>query len=114
MAADAETTRALENIATLVKDSNEDSRRRSSELHEKIDNNYATAQESLHSLGLDLKETTVAFGAHANQDEKDFRDVRKRLDAHDGRWWKLLGMSGAGGGLIAGLVQLLTGKGGGG
>jgi len=109
--ADPETTAAFDRIATLVSDSNEDSRRRSRELHEKIDANQTVLQESSRLMGLELQRTTTAFDGHVTQDDKDFKDIRKRLDSHDGRWWKLLGVSGAGGGIIAGIVQAFTGKG---
>ena len=82
-------------------------------IHTKVDDMDRRIGADMRGIDRQLGETTIAFRSHQAEDEKDFKDVRKRLDVHDGRWWKVLTGGAAGGGVLAGIIEILTRKSGG-
>jgi hypothetical protein len=111
--ADAETTAALGEIKVLIRDAEASSQRRSETLHNKIDAVRDASSMEGRTLALGLERVATAFGGHAEQNEKDLIDVRRRLDRHDARWWKVVSGGAASGGILAGVIEFLSrGKGG--
>lgn len=100
--ADQETAKAFERVEKLIVASSEAQRALTSEFGEK-----------LHSIDLKVTKIITQVGMHEKQDEKDFDDVRKRLDGHDAKWWQLLLGSAGGGGIVGGIIHVFTKKSGG-
>ena len=118
MPADQETITAIQSLADRIEAKMERATEKGEEqarrLYSRMDEQSITTNKAITDFGLKLENVATTLRAHVADDDRRFSAVdRDTAEAKTERvsMWKVLGSSAVGGGVIASLIQALTGKG---
>ena len=101
-------------IETKMERATEKGEEQSRRLYARMDEQSITTNKAITDFGLKLENVSTLLMTHIDSDDRRFAAVDK--DTEDAKkervsLWKLIGTGGISGGVIAAIIQAITGKG---